>query len=147
MKMMNWCITLSWSQFQINFGTEEQPGNLVCRNFPDPWDSRRAEDTFEYAAKTHDIIVDIITTSDKTKVMELFLPWDYVGFGPALDEPPTGHRFGLCLGYNDRDPSQHKGSDFDRLRWPNAVDPWWREANRGLDPIPYGDLEMGPMLD
>ncbi len=147
MKMMNWSITLSWTQFQINFGTEERPANLVKRNFPDPWDSRRAEDTFEDAANKHGIIVDIITLSKDTKVMELFIPWDYVGFGPALDEPPTGHRLGLCLGYNDRDPGEHKGGDFDRLRWPSGVDPWWNEAVKGLDPNPYGDLEMGPMLE
>ncbi len=146
MKMMNWCITLSWRQFQINFGTDEKPANLVKRNFPDPWDSRRAEDTFEYAKDRHGIIVDIITPDEDTKVMELFIPWDYVGFGPSFDEPATGNRLGVCLGYNDRDASQHKGGDFNRLRWPNGIDPWWREAEKGLNPNPYGDLEMGPML-
>jgi hypothetical protein len=145
-KRESWGLVLSGDQFQVPLGTDEQPGNMIARNFPDPWDINRTEDTFEEAAQKYGIVVDLVQIASDRKAVEMLIPWDYVGAGGPMGEPPTGARLGLALGYNDHDPGRHSEGTFDRLRWSNRLDPWWHAGDKGPDPDPWGTLEMGPML-
>jgi hypothetical protein len=145
-KRESWALVLSGNQHQVNLGTNDRPPTKVFRNYPDPWDVARAEDDFAAARERYGIVLDLETTGPHTKAVEWFIPWEYVGHGGPMGEPPTGRRLGLSLGYNDHDPTRHPANEFDRLRWNHGLDPWWQAADDGPNPSPWGDLEMGPML-
>ncbi|MFO8008461.1 MAG: hypothetical protein R6V05_12080, partial [Candidatus Brocadiia bacterium] len=145
-KRESFALVLAGDQFQVNLGSEEQPPTHVYRNFPDPWDIDRSEDEFAVARERYGIAVDFQTLGPNKKALEMLIPWDYVGAGGSTEEPPTGTRLALSLGYNDRDPAQHEPGQFDRLRWSNRLDPWWVPGNEGPNPSPWGDLLLGPML-
>ena len=145
-KRESWAMVLSGDQFQLNMGNAANPPTHVFRNYPDPWDIVRTEDDFATARERYGILVDIGPLLNGRRAVEWFIPWDYVGVGGQVSEPATGRRLGLSLGYNDHDTGEHERDQFDRLRWPNRVDPWGQAGDKGPNPSPWGDLEMGPPL-
>ncbi len=142
-KPESWAFVLSACQYQLHMGDGER---LLCRNWPDPWDVTRREMSPREAPETYGIVARVVEQAPRRRAAELFIPWRWVGTGGPMEEPPTGRRLGLSLGYNDHDPELHGEGEFARLRWNNRLDPWWQAGRRGPEPSPWGNLLMGPML-
>ncbi len=142
-KPESWALVLSGAQYQINLGTRPERGSVIARNYPDPWDMLRKDDHYHEAAARYGILVDNIEWEGRP-ALEVFIPWYYVGKPGPMDEPMTGLRLALTLGYKDIDPG-NTPAQVD-VRWPSGVDPWWRAGRDGPNPSPWGDLEMGPPL-
>ena len=146
-KLESWALVLDEAQYQIHLGTAKQRPATLFRNVPDPWDVRRLAHGFDEARRRFGIVVRHHEPSADRRIVELFLPWRWVGTGGSDAEPAVGTRLAVTLGYNDFDPGEHKGSDdMTRLRWPNRIDPWWRAGEKGPAPSAWGDLEIGPRL-
>jgi hypothetical protein len=134
-------LVLDETQYQANFGTPEEPGSELSRNIPTPWDMANVRDSFGDAAEKHGIVIRQIELDDETRAMEWFIPWDRVGCGGEMDEPPVGTRLGLVLGYNDTD-----GETTVTYRWPAGLDPWHEQEPDGHSVAAWGDMMIGPML-
>ncbi len=146
LKRESFALVLSGNQHQIPVGGDPAGKRPLFRNYPDPWDVARAEEELSSARKRYGISVDLVELGPKRRAVECFLPWEWVGHGEPVEEPEVGSRLALSLGYNDSDPADHEEGAFDRLRWSNRLDPWWQPGNKGPQPSPWGDLEMGPPL-
>lgn len=118
---------LTESQYQADFG-----GTELTRMFPDPFSMflpRRQ--TFDQAREQYGIIVRQLAGR---RAMEWFIPWAYVGKPGPMQEPPVGARLALVLGFNSKTSNP---------RWPNGADPWTHPCEKGPNPNPWGDLEIG----
>ena len=145
-KPESWGFVLCEMQYQICMGNDAAPATTISRNFPDPWDVPSVTDDYAAAAQKYGIIVKHVTLAPARKALELFIPWRWVGNGGDMDEPAVGTRLGLALGYNDRDPSVQAVGQASSLRWPNKTDVWLIAGQKGPNPSPWADLEIGPML-
>ncbi len=144
-KPESWGFVLSEMQYQVCFGNAKAPATTISRNFCDPWDVPNVTDDYAAAAKKYGIVVKHIALDADRKAIEMFIPWQYVGNGGNMTEPAVGTMLGLALGYNDVDPSQQQAAS-DNLRWPNKTDVWAVAGQKGPNPSPWADLQIGPML-
>ena len=91
------------------------------------------------------VAADFIALGARRRIVELFLPWHFVGHNVLTAEPPVGTCLGLVLGYNDQDAARG-GARGRNLRWPHGLDPWHVPARREGSPRPWGDLLIAPAL-
>ena len=134
-------LVLDEAQYQVNFGTPDNPGAELARNIPSPWNMDTVRESFDEAAERHGIVIRQIVLEDGARAMEWFMPWDCVGSGGEMDEPAVGTRLGLVVGYNDTDSEQTV-----TYRWPAAIDPWREVEPDGHSVASWGDLVIGPLL-
>ena len=124
--------TLSMSESQFYFKRGEK---FLSRRFPDPYTlfiPRR--NSFEEMEKNYGIIIR--ESADGT---EIFMPWAYVGKPGPMNEPAVGTRLGLVLSYDS-------GKEKEKWSWPTEIEPWKWPIEKGPNPNPWGDLEIGPAM-
>jgi hypothetical protein len=125
----------SETQYQAAFGAPDKPETTLRRTYPCPFTMFVFRSyTVAEAKEKHGIVVRRHFLGNGRRAMEWFIPWAYVGKPGPMQEPGVGTRLGLVLGYNAAA----------NLRWPAGVDPWAQAVEKGPDPNPWGDLEIGP---
>ncbi len=130
-------LTHSYAHMQVPFGNDTEKGGYITYNHwhlaeyhssscfkgseSDQGVIKYTRNSLDYARNAMGIILEIIDGQHDTKTMEWLVPWAV--WGGFSEKPPRqydGDTLGICFGYNDWDPGQHRST---ALRWRKA-DPY-----------------------
>jgi hypothetical protein len=103
----SWSLTFYSIQYQISIGGGSVPSN--CRvNYFDGAAMYWGNEPIANLATTYGgMNVDIVSVSANVRVMELYIPWTWVGCSGGVGSMPAeGTNIAMAMGYNDLDAGQ-----------------------------------------